>query len=80
MPIRSLIRAMGPQVPEEVTRAGEALKYRDFLTVALIIDTPDLFPDHGIYIHDADLWAVNGDAKYLEEVSEERLVPRRVSG
>lgn len=53
MPIRSLIRAMGPQVPEEVTRAGEALKYRDFLTVALIIDTPDLFPDNWIYIHDA---------------------------
>ena len=53
MPIRSLIRAMGPQVPEDVARAGEALKYRDFLTVALIVDAPDLFPDNWIYIHDA---------------------------
>ena len=28
------------------------LRYRDFLTVALIIDGEDLFPDNWIYIHD----------------------------
>ncbi|MGV3770855.1 MAG: NAD(P)/FAD-dependent oxidoreductase [Sphingobium phenoxybenzoativorans] len=34
---------------------GEALdlKYRDFLTVALMIKSPDLFPDNWIYIHDS---------------------------
>ena len=29
-----------------------SLRYRDFLTVALIVDKPDLFPDNWIYIHD----------------------------
>ena len=28
------------------------LKYRDFLTVALMIRSDDLFPDNWIYIHD----------------------------
>jgi len=34
---------------------GEALdlKYRDFLTVALMIKSEDLFPDNWIYIHDS---------------------------
>src|SRR3546814_11326352 len=29
------------------------LKYRDFLTVALMIRSDDLFPDNWIYIHDS---------------------------
>ena len=28
------------------------MRYRDFLTVALIVDKPDLFPDNWIYIHE----------------------------
>jgi protoporphyrinogen oxidase len=28
------------------------LNYRDFITVALIIDAPSLFPDNWIYVHD----------------------------
>ena len=32
--------------------AAESLRYRDFLTVALIVDKPDLFPDNWIYIHE----------------------------
>ncbi|MBO0748254.1 MAG: FAD-dependent oxidoreductase, partial [Acidimicrobiaceae bacterium] len=31
---------------------ADGLAYRDFLTVALIVDAPDLFPDNWIYIHD----------------------------
>ena len=30
----------------------QGLRYRDFLTVALVIDGEDLFPDNWIYIHD----------------------------
>ena len=30
----------------------DELRYRDFLTVALMVDKPDLFPDNWIYIHD----------------------------
>ena len=32
--------------------AADKLRYRDFLTVALIVEKPDLFPDNWIYIHD----------------------------
>jgi protoporphyrinogen oxidase len=52
MPLRHLIRSLGEQTPAEVSDAARRLKYRDFLTVALIIDQPELFPDNWIYIHD----------------------------
>ena len=51
MPIRTLIRSLDPPPPREVIEAAESLRYRDFLTVALIIDREDLFPDNWIYIH-----------------------------
>ncbi len=31
---------------------ARALRYRDFITVALMVKKPDLFPDNWIYIHD----------------------------
>ncbi len=52
MPLRSLVRALDPSPPKAVFEAGEALNYRDFITVALIIDHPHSFPDNWIYIHD----------------------------
>lgn len=52
MPLRSLIRAFGSSVPPEVLHAANSLRYRDFLTVALIVDQPRLFPDNWVYIHD----------------------------
>jgi protoporphyrinogen oxidase len=52
MPLRHLIRALGDQVPETVRGAAQRLKYRDFLTVALIINQREVFPDNWIYIHD----------------------------
>jgi protoporphyrinogen oxidase len=53
MPLRELVHAMSPPAPAEVRKAANNLKYRDFITVALIVDAPDLFPDNWIYIHDA---------------------------
>ena len=38
--------------PAEVVTAAEQLKYRDFLTVCLIVNQPHLFPDNWIYVHD----------------------------
>ena len=32
--------------------AAQGLRYRDFLTVALVLDGEDLFPDNWIYIHE----------------------------
>jgi protoporphyrinogen oxidase len=51
MPIRSLVRAMEPHAPGAVRTAAEALRYRDFLVVALILNRDQLFPDNWIYIH-----------------------------
>jgi protoporphyrinogen oxidase len=52
MPLRSLVRALVPAAPDPVREAAEQLSYRDFLTVVLVVDEPDLFPDNWIYIHD----------------------------
>ena len=50
-PIRELAAALTPQ-PRCLAEA-RALRYRDFLTVALVIRTDaELFPDNWIYIHD----------------------------
>ena len=50
-PMRELAARLHP-LPETVPNASQ-LKYRDFLTVALMIRSDDLFPDNWIYIHDS---------------------------
>ena len=49
-PIRELVSAITPGA--RCRGAAASLKYRDFITVALIVDKPDLFPDNWIYIHE----------------------------
>jgi protoporphyrinogen oxidase len=61
MAIRDFVRALRPEPPPEVLAAANRLKYRDFLTVALILDVADLFPDNWIYVHDPEgdgLWSM----------------------
>ncbi len=53
MPVRHLVRAIAPPNAAEILAAGEGLRYRDFLVVALMLDQADLFPDNWIYIHSA---------------------------
>ena len=55
LPVRDLVAALSPRAPDEVGEAAAKLGYRDFLTVALIVDGADLFPDNWIYIHDPDV-------------------------
>ncbi|MHB8864946.1 MAG: NAD(P)/FAD-dependent oxidoreductase [Pirellulaceae bacterium] len=52
MPITEFIKKLEPRPPAEVLDAAGRLTYRDFLTVCLIINRPDLFPDNWIYVHD----------------------------
>lgn len=52
MPIRELIQKLEPAAPEYLRVAADDFRYRDFLTVALIIKGEDLFPDNWIYIHE----------------------------
>jgi protoporphyrinogen oxidase len=51
-PMRELVRGLSPAVSERAKRASESLKYRDFLTVMLILKNRDAFDDNWIYIHD----------------------------
>ena len=50
-PMRELSSRIHP-LPQTTTEAMN-LKYRDFLTVALMVKSEDLFPDNWIYIHDS---------------------------
>src|SRR5947207_1233071 len=51
-PMRPLIRGLTPRVSDRTLRAAESLKYRDFLTVMLILKERNKFADNWIYIHD----------------------------
>ena len=52
MPERQLVGQIEPRLPDHVLRAGESLRYRDFLTVGLILRERNRFQDNWIYIHD----------------------------
>ena len=52
IPIRELVARLDPPAPEHVRRAADSLGYRDFISVALMIDRASVFPDNWIYIHD----------------------------
>ena len=52
LPLRDIVAMSVPQPPAEVAAAAHGLRYRDFLTVALVVSGEDLFPDNWIYIHD----------------------------
>ena len=51
-PIRHLGKIIEPGLSEGALRASQSLRYRDFLTVGLILKDRDLFADNWIYIHD----------------------------
>ncbi|MEY4129935.1 MAG: hypothetical protein RLZZ31_59 [Actinomycetota bacterium] len=55
MPMSSLLKAMDPPPPAEVLAAANDLRYRDFLTVALVVPESAGFPDNWIYIHSPEV-------------------------
>ena len=52
MPIRELVAQIEPKLPESALQAARSLRYRDFLTVGLIVHDRGRFSDNWIYIHD----------------------------
>ncbi len=52
LPLRNIVEMVTPPPPQDVLDAARGLRYRDFLTVALVVDGEDLFPDNWIYIHE----------------------------
>ena len=55
MPVTEFVRKLSPEAPPEVLAAAGALRYRDLITVGLIVDNPHLFPDNWIYVHSPDV-------------------------
>ncbi len=51
-PVRELVNSLQPQPRPEAIKAANALRYRDFLTVVLILHERNRFQDNWIYIHD----------------------------
>jgi protoporphyrinogen oxidase len=51
LPLRTTVGITEPEAPLEVRDAARGLRYREFLTVLLVIEGGDLFPDNWIYIH-----------------------------
>jgi protoporphyrinogen oxidase len=52
LPLRATVGMAGAAASGDVQTAAQGLRYRDFLTIALVIDGEDLFPDNWIYIHE----------------------------
>jgi protoporphyrinogen oxidase len=51
LPLRTTVAITEPEAPAEVRDAARGLRYREFLTVLLVIGGEELFPDNWIYIH-----------------------------
>ncbi|MEM8630065.1 MAG: NAD(P)/FAD-dependent oxidoreductase [Pseudomonadota bacterium] len=55
MDLRTLLRSMDPPPPQHVQEAAEKLAYRDFLIVAMVLNTAEPFPDNWIYVHTSNV-------------------------
>jgi protoporphyrinogen oxidase len=55
MPVRELINALDPPPPDDVIRAANALRYRDYLTAVLMVKRENVFPDNWIYVHSPEV-------------------------
>jgi protoporphyrinogen oxidase len=52
MPLRETVLAFDPPLSPAAAEAARGLRYRDFLTVALVVEGDNPFPDNWIYIHE----------------------------
>lgn len=55
MPLTHFIFSLFPKPPIKILTAAKKLYYRDHITVNLVIDNPNLFPDNWIYIHSSEV-------------------------
>jgi protoporphyrinogen oxidase len=55
LPLRNVVGMAEPHPKPEVVAAAKGIRYRDFLTVSLVLDGEDLFPDNWIYIHEPEV-------------------------
>ena len=55
MPLTEFVKRLDPPAPADVVAAADELKYRDFVTVVLIVDRAEIFRDNWIYVHDPEV-------------------------
>jgi protoporphyrinogen oxidase len=55
MPISHLLQVMDPPPADTAAHAAGDLRYRDFLTVALVVPEEYSFPDNWIYVHSKEV-------------------------
>jgi len=59
--LRNTVGFADPELSTEIRDAAKGLRYRDFLTVGLVLEVDDVvnepFPDNWIYIHEPDVTA-----------------------
>ena len=55
LPFTHFFRYLSPAPAPDVLRAADTLYYRDHITVDILVDRDDLFPDQWIYIHSPEV-------------------------
>jgi protoporphyrinogen oxidase len=55
LPLRTLAAIAEPRPPADVLEAAAGLRYRDFISVALVLDGDEPFPDNWIYVHEPEV-------------------------
>ncbi|MBI1922560.1 MAG: NAD(P)/FAD-dependent oxidoreductase [Geobacter sp.] len=55
MPITDLVKRLSPSPPPEVVAAAEKLSFRSFISVSLIMNLRNAFPDTWVYVHSPEV-------------------------
>jgi len=55
IPITYFFKMLNPPEPETILKAADSLYFRGHITVNLLVDGDDLFPDQWIYIHSPEV-------------------------
>lgn len=55
MPLTELVKVMDPAVPDNVRTAAESMSYRSIITVNLLVNREETFPDTWIYVHSPEV-------------------------
>lgn len=55
IPVTELVQAMNPPADREVLEAAKKLRYRSVVTIDIVINKKQVFPDNWIYIHSPEV-------------------------
>lgn len=55
IPITEFVQLLNPPAPKEVVKAAQELRYRDHITVNLLLNKVNPFPDNWIYLHSPEV-------------------------